>query len=579
MGFQWDAWQGVYQTTDTSSPAEIAGTMVGRIEDQSGNSLPGLQATAGLRPTVQIVGGYRVLRFDHTDDALAVMLAGGQTGTMIAAGRLGTWVETVTNAAGALTFGGAARTIPGSAVAGILRAVGDVVGIFYISRALAPDEEARVLAYYQAHGALGKLAEGPDIVDNGDFAADATWVKGAGVSIGGGVMTFAAVAQNAGAQEDGRALTFGGFHIVRAQVPSLTGGSFKVNLEFGPSAVLAAGPNTLAASAGGTAGVVGAGRVAINANVASTSGTVDDVSVRPLLPGYSTEVAAYGDSLTGAATVSAISTNLGRVVHNRGLGGQYSGHIATRQSGRVLTVTVAGNQIVAGANSVTHFNGAAVVGMASMPSAAQPLSTPSVNTTMNAMVTIAGISGRLVRTASGGPPSTSETYTFTPSAGQSLPAACPADTPMTIWHQGDVGRINVFWAGRNDNWATPDTTLANIASMVATVRAAGHSRFLVMSILNGSSANEAMGQSRYVQLRAINDALAAAYPSNFFDMRRYLIDSGLAAAGITPTSQDLTDIANDIVPASLRVDPIHLTAAGYGLVGQQVAAFIAGRGW
>jgi hypothetical protein len=40
----------------------------------------------------------------------------------------------------------------------------------------------------------------------------------------------------------------------------------------------------------------------------------------------------------------------------------------------------------------------------------------------------------------------------------------------------------------------------------------------------------------------------------------------LGVAGITPTAQDILDIADDIVPNSLRSDGIHLNTAGYGVV-------------
>jgi hypothetical protein len=96
--------------------------------------------------------------------------------------------------------------------------------------------------------------------------------------------------------------------------------------------------------------------------------------------------------------------------------------------------------------------------------------------------------------------------------------------------------------------------------------------YLILSVPNGTG--EGTGSSAYNQDIATNNYLAAAYPNNYYDIREYLVQHGLAAAGITPTTQDLTDISNDIVPASLRQDSIHPTTAGNQVIAQQVATFI-----
>lgn len=102
-------------------------------------------------------------------------------------------------------------------------------------------------------------------------------------------------------------------------------------------------------------------------------------------------------------------------------------------------------------------------------------------------------------------------------------------------------------------------------------------RFLVMSIL--TSGADVSGSAGYISILARNAQLATAYPDNYLDMRGYLIASGLSDAGITPTTQDNTDIAADTVPTSLRDDTIHPNAIGHWVIARRIAKFIVDKGW
>ena len=126
----------------------------------------------------------------------------------------------------------------------------------------------------------------------------------------------------------------------------------------------------------------------------------------------------------------------------------------------------------------------------------------------------------------------------------------------------------IIWAGENDSSSA--TTESNIGSMVAGLGTNQH--YLILSVLNGTG--QGTGTSPYNQDIATNNYLAATYPNNYYDIREYLVQHGLAAAGITPTSQDITDISNDIVPTSLSADSIHPNTAGNQVIAQQVATFI-----
>lgn len=146
-----------------------------------------------------------------------------------------------------------------------------------------------------------------------------------------------------------------------------------------------------------------------------------------------------------------------------------------------------------------------------------------------------------------------------------IAARVAADTA----HRGDV---TVFWMGRN-NYLARAQVLADVAAGVALLDP-GNTRFIVMSVLNGNYASEYAGQSGHTAILQLNADFAAAYPSNFLDIRSHLV--GQFDPGVP---QDVIDNGRDIVPGSLRSDNIHLTMQGYMLVAQQVKAFIDARGW
>lgn len=144
---------------------------------------------------------------------------------------------------------------------------------------------------------------------------------------------------------------------------------------------------------------------------------------------------------------------------------------------------------------------------------------------------------------------------------------------------------SVLWVGRN-NITQQSIIMSDLAEMVA---AQTTNQFLILSVINGDYPTErknAANHTGYDQIIAINAAIAAAYPNNYFDIRSWLIANGLAALGITPTAQDIIDLADDTVPSSLRSNEVHLTdtlsngiKGSYGLVGQKVYDFISAKGW
>lgn len=315
---------------------------------------------------------------------------------------------------------------------------------------------------------------------------------------------------------------------------------------------------------------------------------LDARDVAPFLPAaVLPRIRPFGDSLTegtgggGTTMTSVLALLTGLDVDNGGIGGQNSTPIAMRLGGNVARVTVGSNEISAGANTITAIDSVTLAGAGGMAGDTGriypfPLSTAAGNSTRTAKVMIQGVTGTLTRTASGGPPSTVESYTFTPDAGSVLPVRCPPQSPMRFVSTIRAGDWVPIWAGRNDNQLVA-VILDNIRKCVAYVRAQG-AHPVILTTINGNYASEFAGGANYAAFVDLAAALEDEFPVETIDIRRVLISQGLARAGITPVAQDLTDIANDIVPSSLRSDAIHLNAAGYTVVGQVVYEHLLARG-
>jgi hypothetical protein len=134
-------------------------------------------------------------------------------------------------------------------------------------------------------------------------------------------------------------------------------------------------------------------------------------------------------------------------------------------------------------------------------------------------------------------------------------------------HRGD---ITVLWFGRN-NVTDPSQILADVAASVAHLTT---SRFLVLSVINGDYPDEILGAPGHDQIVQLNADLAAAYPSNFLDVRAFLVSRYDPA-----NPQDVMNHAQDVPPSSVRTDAVHLSARGSLLVAQQVRDFLQARAW
>ena len=269
-------------------------------------------------------------------------------------------------------------------------------------------------------------------------------------------------------------------------------------------------------------------------------------------------ISCWGDSLTagaggnGTTYPNVLASLTGRTVYNMGVGGETSATIACRQGGRVFIVndfTIPADTTkvkVAGFDKQLTDNFGRSV---------HPLR--QGNGSLNPCY-IAGIQGTLsiIQTSS---TSTDYEYFFQRTTAGS---AKVIDRPTPIITDGQIKRksdIMVIFIGQNGGFSDDNELINQIKSMVD-FNDSPNTEYVVVGVPSGSSAERAARDSAFQQ----------AFGRRFINIREYLSKYGLADAGITPTTQDLDDMSKGMNPTSLRVDSVHLNAAGYTVIGNVI---------
>jgi len=108
----------------------------------------------------------------------------------------------------------------------------------------------------------------------------------------------------------------------------------------------------------------------------------------------------------------------------------------------------------------------------------------------------------------------------------------------------------VIWAGRN-NWSDPDGVMADIEAMAAGIE---RGRYLVLSVIAGTYAEERPGTPGRERMDGLNRRLAERYGERFVEVGSLLDDED-------------------------RFDRIHLTGGGQAKIARRVAEAIRAAGW
>jgi hypothetical protein len=284
-------------------------------------------------------------------------------------------------------------------------------------------------------------------------------------------------------------------------------------------------------------------------------------------------LAAWGDSLTEGwprppfngdksdSWPGVFQANWGGTVYNGGATGETADEIAIRQGGYVALLSVEGGSIPAsGGVKVTT----------------SQVFTWYVSRVWSCAGTLNGVPGVLSR------PINSTELTFTRTAAGSA-VAVTANTPfVSTPGEQQKAAIQVLFAGRNDigytSVAGPVVDRVVLAH-IAMAKRAGPDRRRFVTVGTTTATNEPRGSAGHTDVTKINDTLARLYPQNYYDLRAYLVNRCIYDQGITPTSADLTAMANDTVPPSIMFDSIHYTPATAALVAAQIKAYCVTKGW
>lgn len=266
----------------------------------------------------------------------------------------------------------------------------------------------------------------------------------------------------------------------------------------------------------------------------------------------------WGDSLTqgnqdgtGVSRASVLQSLLGEnyTIRNWGSGGEKSNTIACRQGG--LSFVVKPNQTIPASGYVyldIVDNEGRAVNMRSS------LSGANVNPCY-----INGIKGTLSNGETWG----ESPYKFVRSeSGNELVINRPTTLITNAQLKKDKNNVLIIEMGQNGGYDNDINVL--IRQIKQMIDFANVSKYLVCGFVSSVEANFER-----------NESLSNAFGRHFIDVMAYLstpiyddskaiISSyGLGDAGLTATTQDITDITNGFVPSSLKYDSVHFNQYGY----------------
>ena len=253
----------------------------------------------------------------------------------------------------------------------------------------------------------------------------------------------------------------------------------------------------------------------------------------------------WGDSLTHGATDSynnsypkQLSDMTGLTFKNYGVSGEDVPTIMGRQGSQPfivspftipadttqVEVTIKGNQ------------GATVSPLKVSPTADKGINPCTIN----------GVEGTLSRTG--------DTFYFTRAeAGSSVEVKRPVPI-ITYASKNYKDNPFVIWMGQNGGYNNNDEELVEAFKLATEFSSSD--KFLLMCGFDGTGDYRENSEK----------LMTRAFGRKFVNVREYLVNYGLDDLGISPTSDDTTNISNGQVPSSLRTDQTHLTTDAYGLV-------------
>lgn len=284
---------------------------------------------------------------------------------------------------------------------------------------------------------------------------------------------------------------------------------------------------------------------------------------------------SIGDSLTMGVNGDAVSYTqtlrnmTGKKFYNMGVGGETSTTICTRMGAMNMLV----NNITIPASTTRVQISGVGTGIATDDPRFKASPIRQVDKGVNP-VRIAGIEGTLTIEQSS-VSSNDHIYYFTRSvAGEEKKITVPTAIITKAMRDYNKPNVAIIFMGTNGGWSDASTDWSNAESSVIDLIAqykkmidAMHTdKYLILGLIDGSS-NDA-------NRKEIDKVYLKHFGRHFINIRRLLVDYGLAELDITPTTEDLENISVGRIPRSLRLDSVHHTIATDGLIGK----FIYQRG-
>lgn len=262
-----------------------------------------------------------------------------------------------------------------------------------------------------------------------------------------------------------------------------------------------------------------------------------------------------------------LATLSGKTVQNIGLAARASSDLALRQGGLVPLITVTGGQIPAsGPVAVTEI----------LPKTSWRYNS-SGGGSFDFAGTLGGVPGTLRHWQTGTTPEGNWDF-LRSAAGAAVPLSPRTPFIASSPAANYLDALYITAPGRNNlgSTNTPMDMIRDAQAQIAHLSPL-RPRFLVLSILTASS--ELNTTSGYASIMAANARASEIFGSRFVDVRRYMIDHGLASLGITPTPADVTAIAGDTIPPSLLSDGLHPNAKGYTVMANYIQSILQAKGW
>lgn len=161
-------------STSGSGNNSVDGVIVNYLQLEQGVATAYQKVTSALDFSEAGSAIYGFARFDGVDDRLTLSLPSPIVGDLMLFGRSGSWLEAgATIPSGAYSIGPTGTTL----TLGVLRVIGDLVGVVIIGRSTTAAERATILRYFTTRGAAGWLVAGEERLVNGGFDSDTGWIK------------------------------------------------------------------------------------------------------------------------------------------------------------------------------------------------------------------------------------------------------------------------------------------------------------------------------------------------------------------------------------------------------------------